>query len=56
MLGLLVESMGNVDQALLMAKKHNAKDLREAYDLIDEDGACAYMNVPLAQEFESLLL
>jgi len=42
MLGLLVESKGNVDQALLMAKKHDAQDLREAYDLIDEDGACAY--------------
>jgi hypothetical protein len=42
MLGLLVESKGNVDQALLLAKKHDAKDLREAYDLIDENGACAY--------------
>jgi len=42
MLGLLIESKGNVDQALLLAKKHNARDLREAYDLIDENGACAY--------------
>lgn len=42
MLGLLVESKGNVDQTLLLAKKHDAKDLREAYDLIDENGACAY--------------
>ena len=42
MLGLLVESKGNVDQALKLAKKHNAKDLREAYDLLDENGACAY--------------
>jgi hypothetical protein len=40
-LGLLSESKDNVDQALLLAKKHNAKDLREAYDLIDENGACA---------------
>jgi hypothetical protein len=42
MLGLLIESKGNVDQALLFAKKHNARDLRETYDLIDENGACAY--------------
>jgi hypothetical protein len=41
MLGVLIESKGNVDQALMLAKKHNARDLREAYDLIDENGACA---------------
>jgi hypothetical protein len=41
MLGLLVESKGNVDQALTLAKKHTARDLRDAYDLIDENGACA---------------
>ena len=42
MLGLLVESRGNVEQAMMLSKKHKAKDLRETYDLIDERGACAY--------------
>lgn len=42
MLGLLVETKGDVDQSLTLAKKHAAKDLRQAYDLIDENGACAY--------------
>jgi hypothetical protein len=41
MLGLLVESKGDVDRALVLSKKHNARELREAYDLIDENGACA---------------
>jgi hypothetical protein len=41
MLGLLVESKGDVDRALVLSKKQNARDLREAYDLIDEKGACA---------------
>jgi hypothetical protein len=42
MLGLLIESKGNVDRALSLAKKHNKKDLKEAYDLINEEAACAY--------------
>ena len=42
MLGLLVETKGDVDAALRLAKKHDAKELREVYDLIDENGACAY--------------
>ena len=42
MLGLLVDSNGNVDQALSLSKKHKPKDLKDAYDLIDENGACAY--------------
>jgi hypothetical protein len=42
MLGLLLESKGNVDHALQLAKKHDANDLREAYDFIDENEACAY--------------
>ncbi|MFZ0823453.1 MAG: hypothetical protein WAM87_07330 [Terriglobales bacterium] len=42
MLGLLVESNGNVDQALTLSKKHHAKDLKKTYELIDENGACAY--------------
>ena len=42
MLGLLVETKGDVDAALRLAKKHDAKELREVDDLIDENGACAY--------------
>jgi hypothetical protein len=41
MLGLLVETKGNVDQALSLSKKHNKKELKKAYELIDENGACA---------------
>jgi hypothetical protein len=42
MLGLLVESQGDVDKALELAKKQNPQVLRNTYDLIDEHGACAY--------------
>ena len=42
MLVLLVDGNGNVDQALSLSKKHKPKDLKDAYDLIDENGACAY--------------
>jgi hypothetical protein len=41
MLGLLKSSGGDVDQALKLAKKQNANDLRKALDIIDENGACA---------------
>jgi hypothetical protein len=42
MLGLLGKSDGDVGQALRLAKKEYAKTLRETYELIDENGACAY--------------
>lgn len=32
---------GDIEQALRLAKKENADDLREAFDIIDENGACA---------------
>lgn len=41
MLGLLNKSNGDVDQALRLAKKENADDLRGVFDIIDENGACA---------------
>lgn len=42
MLGLLVESKGDVDKALALATRHKPTELRQTYDLIDEHGACAY--------------
>lgn len=43
MTGLLKASAGDVDQALKLAKKYNAAELRETYkDNIDGDGACEY--------------
>jgi hypothetical protein len=41
-LSFLDQSNGDVDQALLLAKKWKANDLRDAYDVIDENAACAY--------------
>ncbi len=41
MLGLLDKSNGDVDQALVLAKKEKAAELRKHYELIDENGACA---------------
>lgn len=40
MLEFLDWSKGDVDQAMLLAKKWNADDLREAYREINEDWAC----------------
>jgi hypothetical protein len=42
MLSFLDQSKDDVDQALLLAKKWKANDLRDAYDVIDENAACAY--------------
>jgi hypothetical protein len=42
MLGHLNESNWDVDQAMVLAKKENADDLRETFQMINEDGACAY--------------
>ena len=42
MLAFLDESKGGVDQALLLAGKWKADDLRETYKMIDEKGACVY--------------
>lgn len=42
MLSFLDQSKGDVDQALRLAKKWKANDLRDAYDVIDENAACAY--------------
>jgi hypothetical protein len=42
MLGHLNESNWDVDQAMALAKKENADDLRETFQMINEDGACAY--------------
>lgn len=42
MLAFLERTNGDVDQALVRAKRENPNDLRNAYDLIDENGACAY--------------
>jgi hypothetical protein len=41
-LSFLDKSNGDVDQALPMAKKEKADVLRFAYDMIDENAACAY--------------
>jgi len=41
MLGFLSKCNDDVDQALRLAKKENANDLREIFDIIDENGACA---------------
>ena len=41
MLGLLDKSNGNVDKALMLAKKESAAELRKHYDIVDEKGACA---------------
>jgi hypothetical protein len=41
MLGFLKKAGSNVDQAVTLAKKEKAGDLREAFDRIDERGACA---------------
>jgi hypothetical protein len=40
-LAFLGQSNG-VDQALLLAKTEKANDLRDTYEMIDENGACAY--------------
>jgi hypothetical protein len=40
MMQLLNLSAGNVDDALRQAGAHRAADLREAFDIIDEGGAC----------------
>ena len=40
-LGLLNKSNGDTGQALMLAKKENAGNLRRHYDVIDEHGACA---------------
>jgi hypothetical protein len=40
MLGLLKNAKGNVDQALTLAKKEKAAELRSAFDIVDERGAC----------------
>jgi hypothetical protein len=45
MLALLERSKGDVDQALLLGKEQNSNDLRDTYNLIDENGACAYNRV-----------
>jgi hypothetical protein len=42
MLAFLGQSNWDMDQALLLAKKWKADDLRDTYDVIDENGACAY--------------
>lgn len=42
MLAFLDKSKGDVDRALLLAKKYRAVDLRETYEITDENGACAY--------------
>lgn len=41
MLGFLNKANGDIDQALILARKQNAGDLRETFDIIDERGACA---------------
>lgn len=41
-LSFLESSHGEVDQALRLAKKEKADDLRFAYDMIDENAACEY--------------
>lgn len=41
MLGFLSKSNDDVDQALQLAKKENAANLRRVFDIIDENGACA---------------
>jgi hypothetical protein len=41
-LSFLDKSNGDVDQALRLAKKEKADVLRFAYDMIDENAACAY--------------
>lgn len=41
MLGFLSKSNDDVDQALRLAKKENAANLRRVFDIIDENGACA---------------
>jgi hypothetical protein len=40
MLGMLKNSKGNVDQALVLARKEKPSELRGALDLVDERGAC----------------
>ena len=40
MLEFLNQSNGDVDQAMLLAKKWRADDLRETYKGINEDWAC----------------
>lgn len=42
MLSFLGQSNSDVDQALLLAKKWTSNDLRDAYDVIDENAACTY--------------
>ena len=42
MLSFLDKSNGDVDHALLLAKGWKSNDLRDAYDVIDENAACAY--------------
>jgi hypothetical protein len=41
MLEFLSQSNGDVDQAMVLAKKWQADDLRETYKGINEDWACA---------------
>lgn len=41
MLGFLDKANGDIDQALKLARKQNAGDLRKTFDIIDERGACA---------------
>jgi hypothetical protein len=41
MLGLLKKTTGNVDEALVLARKEKPAELRLALDLVDERGACA---------------
>jgi hypothetical protein len=40
MLGLLKNAKGDVDQALVLARKEKPSELRSALDLVDERGAC----------------
>jgi len=40
MLGLLKKAKANVDQALMLAKKEKPAELRNALDIVDEQGAC----------------
>lgn len=43
MSGLLKKSEGNVDEAMKLARKYRAEELRKVYeDNIDEDAACEY--------------
>lgn len=41
LLGLLKKANGDVDQALVLARKEEPNELRKHLDIVDEMGACA---------------